>query len=352
MTQAKKTPIERLRDLGLTPVQAELYQTLMARPMHVAIKSDDYGRVHSDLQQVAALIESTARRQSERAGSRNGAKPVDPPTCKVYRMTATSGIALLTEPDKPLVQPSDNGFSVVPLLSNLRKPPFFNPDKPGQHAIVIVEDMAAYLLGDMPPIQGNATYFRETLQKIATSKDSLTLVVTLGLVPAVPANMKAATVVYDYPLPSESEIRHEVETSLTVAITQGLNITLSDKDLGRVVQALTGLSLRQIQVALPQSMAKAFLEHGEVSLNVLPFLYGERERQFQMIAGGTGAQFVIPPLKFEMAGWAEFKRLVQRIVRMLEHPETAVLVPAALLFVGPPGTAKSLSWRYFAAQTL
>jgi len=294
----------------LTPIQQQLYLTLNGRPEHISVLSDDYERVLADTKLAAAPLK-----------------------LKVFRLTATSGLVNYDTTEQA-AKPSPNVAALFDSLLELK-----------ENAVIVAEDMHYFLTPQYPLV---CTRFREVTRQLSRNKTRTVMVMTVGPVRNLPESMKAATVLIDYPLPSPDEIddliRHVAEKANQSERTK---VKLSPRAQGQLRNALRGITARGINTALAQGLSRT----GELSESLLPHLFAERERIFQGMAGGTGAQFFTPPARFRMAGCDHFKRWTSRQARIVAQPDARVPLTRGTVLLGPSGTGKTRLAFYFSAET-
>ncbi len=294
----------------LTPIQTQLYLTLNGRPEHISVLSDDYERVLADTKLATAPLK-----------------------LKVFRLTATSGL-IAYDTGNQVAPSSPNVAALFDSLLGLK-----------ENAVVIAEDMHYFLTPQYPLV---CTRFREVTRQLSRNKETTVLVMTVGPVRNLPESMKAATVLIDYPLPSPDEIDGLIQRVAGKATeSERMKVKLSPRVEGQLRNALRGMTARGINTALAQGLSRT----GELSELLLPHLFAERERIFQSMAGGTGAQFFTPPARFRMAGCDNFKRWTSRQARIAAQPDARVPLARGTVLLGPSGTGKTRLAFYFSAET-
>lgn len=312
-------PKKNARGDSLTPIQQTLYLIFNGRPDHVSIVSDDYERVLSDIKVAAAPLK-----------------------LKVLRLTATSGLVDYDTGDV-LAKPNPNVITLLDALLQIK-----------EQAVVALEEFHYFLTPQYPLV---CTRFREVTRQLRRTKDNLVLVLTIGPVRNIPESMRASTILLDYPLPTEAEINEMIDHVAAKAQESGrVRVSLGPKTRGQLRNSLRGLSARAINTALAQGLSRT----GALDESLLPYLLAERERLFQSLAGGTGAQFITPPASFRMAGCENFKAWTARHARIaaqatpLSRPDAggrSVPLARGTVLLGPSGTGKTRLAFYFSAET-
>lgn len=307
---------------ALTPKQQELYDTFNGMPHLVSVETDDYQRVLTDIALAAQAL-----------------------NLDVYRMTAPGGMWCLSQ--EPPTQVFGGSNNIQELLKQIER------SLGGKTCALVIEDFGSYISKDK---SFPATQFRLMVEgfhaaALSSGGQENVLVVLVDPQRVIPDNLKNATVPIDYRNPLRDELEDYLDSAIAEARLPGskirVNINTGSGDKARLVNAMTGLTLRGMQTAFNQALART----GEIGPALIPELMTERKRVFDSYAAGTNAQFLNPPDPFEVAGCLNFKAWARRVALIVQHPERRVPLPRGVLLVGPAGTAKTMLTAYLSCLT-
>lgn len=206
---------------------------------------------------------------------------------------------------------------------------------------------AIYHLKDFAPHLTNsavARKFREVAQMFSNNHSAIVL---SGSPIELPNELAQEAVWFDLRLPAKDELRATIQPVMrSLALRKSVALHLSDGDLDRLLEAMSGMTLNQAR----QAIAYAGLIDGQLGPEDIAQIV---ERKAQVVRdGGLLEFFPVEDNLHELGGFATLKEWLARArVGFSEEARTLNLEPPrGILIVGVQGCGKSLAAKAIARE--
>jgi ATPase family associated with various cellular activities (AAA) len=205
-------------------------------------------------------------------------------------------------------------------------------------AVYLLKDFTAHLQDDAILVR----QLREVVQLFSQTKSTIILV---GDPIELPATLKTDAVYYDLALPGLDELHQVVvEVLKSVRLKHRIQVNAEAADWQRIVQALSGMTLKQAR----QVMAQAMIEDGQLSIEDVDRVL---DRKAQIIRKSGILEFLPGDDRpLELGGFNRLKQwLAQASVGFSDRArELDLPAPKGILIVGIQGCGKSLAAKTIA----
>ncbi len=216
------------------------------------------------------------------------------------------------------------------------------------HHIITAQEKAIYILLDFHPFLKDHQIVRRLRDTARALKSSAKTVILLSPKLLLPDELSKDIVVFDFALPSVTELDDALKDSIQQAEADQriTSVRLKKGQRERLLKASQGLTIDEMQNAL----SKAFVAHQKLGEATIPLMLAEKK---QIIRKSEVLEYYSPDDTFEeIGGVQQLKRwLAKRDKAFTEDARKFGLpVPRGLLLVGVQGCGKSLTAKAVASQ--
>jgi len=207
--------------------------------------------------------------------------------------------------------------------------------------VIIMKDLHPYL----SRVPQAARAMRDAVPELAKQKSTI---IMLGVGMDLPADLKKAITIVDFPMPSQGELEEQVDlfiASLPPVTSDGMPITVNlNGSRPRLVRALAGLTRAEADAVLRQ----AVISHGCLDERAIAFVL---KAKAGIIKESGALEYYAERATYEDIGGLDLLKAWAKRARKASSPEARAFgidAPKGVFLVGIPGCGKSLSAKAFA----